>query len=148
MGRNILSIRNALAYCKKFWSTGSGIDFGLSSDFWVVKKRWRCLPPEWGSRVKPINNFTAVSCRVPFWEIYSVVALKVSSGLHYKNMTIVNDATSWSITQVSSITLLELSISRQLCSQRTFIVLASLMVIVIYDCHIFIVQATAYCSIL
>ncbi len=29
-----------------------------------------------------------------------------------------------------------------LCSKRKFIVQASLMTIVIYDCHIFIVQAT------
>jgi hypothetical protein len=58
-------------------------------------------------------------------------------------MTIVNDATSWSITQELSIGLLESSISCQLCSQRTCTEQVSLMTIVIYDCHIFIVQAAA-----
>jgi len=38
----------------------------------------------------------------------------VYSGLHYKNMMIVNDAISWSITLESSITLLESSVSRKL----------------------------------
>ncbi len=42
-----------------------------------------------------------------------------------------------SVTVESTILLLESSISGQLCSQRTFIVQASLMMIVIYDCHIF-----------
>ncbi len=40
-------------------------------------------------------------------------------GLYYKNTMIVNDATNWSITLESSITLLESSISCQLCSYRT-----------------------------
>ena len=56
-------------------------------------------------------------------------------------MTIVNDATSWSPTLESSITFLESSITHQLCSQRTFIVQASLMTIVNYNYHTFIVQA-------
>ncbi len=57
-------------------------------------------------------------------------------------MIIINDATSWSITPGSSIMLLESSISGPLCSERTFIAQASLMMIVIYDHHIFIEQAT------
>ncbi len=57
-------------------------------------------------------------------------------------MKIVNDATSWSITPGSSIMLLESSISGPLCSERTFIAQASHITIVIYDHHIFIVQAT------
>ncbi len=61
-------------------------------------------------------------------------------------MTIVNDATSWSPTLESSITFLESSISHHLCSQRTFIVQASLMIIVNYNHHIFIVQATVVSS--
>ncbi len=55
---------------------------------------------------------------------------------------IVNDDASWSITPGSSIMLLESSISGPLCSERTFIAQVSLVTIVIYDNHIFIVQAT------
>ncbi len=55
---------------------------------------------------------------------------------------IVNDAASWSITPGSSIMLLESSISGPLCSERTFIAQVSPVTIVIYDHHIFIVQAT------
>jgi len=57
-------------------------------------------------------------------------------------MTIVNDGTVWSITLELAIALLESSISHPLCSYRAVMVQASLMMIVIYDPHIFIVQAT------
>jgi hypothetical protein len=63
-------------------------------------------------------------------------------------MIIVNDATSWSVTLELSFMLQELSISCQLCSQRTLIILASLMMIIIYNCHIFMVQATLWYSAL
>ncbi len=55
----------------------------------------------------------------------------VTSGLYYKNIMSVNDATSWSITLELAKMLPESSISHQLCSQRKFIVQASLMMIVI-----------------
>jgi hypothetical protein len=43
--------------------------------------------------------------------VYSyLIFISKKSGLYYKDMTIVNDATSWSITLESPITLLELSI--------------------------------------
>jgi hypothetical protein len=52
--------------------------------------------------------------------------------LYYKNMTIVNDATSWSVILKSLIMLLELSITCQLCSHGTFIVHVSVIMIVIF----------------
>jgi len=57
-------------------------------------------------------------------------------------MMILNDTSVWSVTLESSITLQESPIRCHLCSYRTFIVQVSLMMIVIYDRHIFTVQAT------
>ncbi len=61
-------------------------------------------------------------------------------------MMIVNDATSWSVT-LESLILLELSImllelSIMLLELSIMLLQASLMTIIIYDHHIFIVQAT------
>jgi hypothetical protein len=70
-------------------------------------------------------------------------AYYVSCGLYYKNMTIVNDASSWSITLVMNYALRVVNYAPREHLWYWLHLQSSLM-IVIYDCKTFIVQAREY----
>jgi hypothetical protein len=84
------------------------------------------------------TGITHADCHLQLQYFYSTDPY----GQCYKDITIVNDTIGLSPQVVASPRIIiQTTLEVSLCSWRTFMVQRSLMPIVIYSCHIFIVQA-------